>query len=342
MKVKRVVSIFLLICMVVSLVGCTNPISMVKGLFEDGDQAASNIIESFDDTQNDDTLRNTVLYYKDEKGFLVPVMKKLPWTEGRGIAKTALRAIVDSPTNKKDIEEIGLLPVIPANTEIKGMSIREGLCKVDFSSDFLNYFSKEEEAALVKAVVYTLTEFPTIDCVQIMIDGKIPTTLTYDTNVAQAITRDNINYVSATPSEDKVVVYYEGTTNGLESYFVPVTKAVEKEAVASVNLLDALDALVEGPPEGLGLYSEIPKGTHIVSVDVNDSIACINLSEEILDIVENDQAADSVAKSFGLTIKEQYPDIAGVKLLVDGKELKIGDKSKEKPMAVPTFANQYE
>lgn len=348
MKAKRVVSIMIILCMMLCLAGCTNPISMVKGLFEDEDQAASNIIENLDDTQqsSDEGLRNTVLYYKDDKGFLVPVMRKLPWTEGRGIAKEALRAMIDNPANKKDIEEIGLLPVIPANTEIKGMSIHDGLCKVDFSSDFLNYFSKAEEEALVKGVVYTLTEFRTIDRVQLLIDGKNHESLAYGTKTASALERDDINYVSATPSDDKVVVYYEGTINGLESYFVPITKAVEKKESISVNALDAaldaLDALVEGPPEGLGLYSEIPKGTRIVSVDVNDSVACINLSEEILDIADNQHSIGIAAKSFGLTVKEQYPDIAGVKLFVDGKELKIGEEKKEELLAVPTFANQYE
>ncbi|QZY54059.1 GerMN domain-containing protein [Crassaminicella profunda] len=342
MKVKKVVAISLILCMMISLAGCANPIHMVKGLFEDEEQSASNIVESGDDAQKDEGLRNTVLYYKDDKGFLIPVMRKIPWTQGRGIAKEALRAMIDNPANRKDIEEIGLIPTIPANTEIRGMNICEGLCKVDFSSDFLNYFSKEEETALVKAVTYTLTEFPTIDRVQVMIDGKVPNNLEYGTKTAQALSRDNINYVSAKKSDNKVVVYYEGTTNGLESYFVPVTKGIEKNDQASTNVLDALDALVEGPPEGRGLYSEIPKGTRVVSVDMNESVACINLSEEILEVTDNEAAAQSVAKSFGLTVKEQNPLIAGVKLLVNGKELKLGKENKEDPVVVPTFANQYE
>ncbi|QXM06503.1 GerMN domain-containing protein [Crassaminicella indica] len=342
MKVKRVIAVGLILCMMIGVTGCANPIQMVKGLFENEEQSDSNIVESLNDAQKDNELRNTVLYYKDDKGFLIPVMRKIPWTEGRGIAKQALRAMIDNPANRKDIEEIGLLPVIPANTEIRGMSIHEGLCKVDFTSDFLNYVSKEEEEALVKAVTYTLTEFPTIDRVQLMIDGKIPEKLEFGTKTATALTRDNINYVGKNYSKNKVVVYYEGTANGLESYFVPVTKDVEKNHETPANMLDALDALVEGPPEGLGLYSEIPKGTRVVSVDMNESIACINLSEEILEAVDNKVAAQSIAKLFGLTIKEQYPEVAGVKLFVDGKELNLGTENKEDPIIVPTFANQYE
>ncbi|WZL74064.1 GerMN domain-containing protein [Clostridiaceae bacterium 35-E11] len=341
MKMNKVLSIILILCILVSLAGCKEPISMVKSLFEDEEQTASSIIESNEEEQQDEELRNTVLYYKDDKGFLIPVMRKVPWTEGRGIAKATLKAMVDTPANREDIKGIGLIPVIPPNTEILGMSIKEGLCKVDFTDDFLGYFSKEEEEALIKAVVYTLTEFPTIDRVQLMINGKIPESLSYGTKIAKAITRDNINYVSTTPSNDKVIVYFEGTANGLESYFVPVTKAVEKKDATPVNILDALDALVEGPPEGLGLFSEIPEGTQVMGIDVNNGVACINLTEEILEIKENPQVVGSVAKSFGLTIREQYPDIAGVKLMVNGKALEVEEMEKDEPMIVPTFANQY-
>ena len=339
MKVRKAVAIVLILCMMISLAGCKNPISMVIGLFSKNDQAASTIIDSSKNIHLDEQLRDTVLYYKDDKGFLVPVMRKIPWTEG--IAKATLSALVDNPANREDIQGIGLMPVIPANTKINGMNIENGLCKVDFTGEFLNYGSKEEEEALVKAVVYTLTEFVTIDSVQFMINGKIANKLTYGTRIDKAITRDNINYMGDVSVKDKVVVYFEGTANGLESYFVPVTMPVENAQGAGVNVLDALDLLVQGPPEGSGLFSEIPKGTRVVSVDVSNGIAYINLTDEILEIVDNIEISNNVTKSFGLTVKEQYQDVVGVKLMVNGKELKIGEKKNEDPVAIPTFANQY-
>ncbi|MBB6213964.1 germination protein M [Anaerosolibacter carboniphilus] len=339
MKRNRVIALFLILCMMISLAGCANPIRMVKNLFGDDEQAASTIIENDPNGQGDVQLRDTVLYYKDDKGFLIPVMRKIPWTEG--IAKSTLASLVDNPANRQDMESIGLLPVIPANTQIHGMNIENGLCKVDFSNDFLNYASKEEEESLIRAVVYTLTEFVTIDRVQLMIDGKVQKKLPFGTEVSKPITRDNINYVSAQQSKDKVVVYYEGTTNGLETYFVPVTKAITKSDDLGVNVIDALDALVEGPPEGLGLYTQIPKGTKVISVDVNNAIAYVNFNEEILKIKDSEETAEHVVKSIALTLKEQYNDVAAVKILANGKEVEIGTSQEEEPLAVPTFANQH-
>jgi germination protein M len=325
--------------MTISLTGCKSTVSMVKNLFYQEEQEASILTQEMEKPQQDKMLRDTVLYYKDDKGFLIPVMRKIPWTEG--IAKATLSALIDTPANREDIHEIGLLPVIPANTEIHGITINNGLCKIDFTGDFLNYSNKKEEDALINSIVYTLTEFPTIDNVQIMIDGRIHQELVCGTKINKPLTRDNINYIGTIPGKHKVVVYYESTTNGLETYFVPITKTIEKKEHVGVNVLDALDTLVQGPPEGLGLFSDIPKGTRVVGVDVNDSIAHINLTEEILEITENQEIVKNVVKSFGLTVKEQYKDIVGVKLFVNGEEIKIGDVKKEDPMVVPTFANQY-
>ncbi len=330
----------LIFFIIIMLVGCSNPTSIIKSWFEE-EKSDSLIVESTDNIKENNELRDTVLYYKDDKEFLVPVMRKLPWNEGRGIAKAALKAIVDTPANREDIKGIGLLPTIPANTEINGMTIRDGLCKVDFTADILNYTSKKEEEALIQAIVYTLTEFATIDNVQIMVDGKAIDHLKYGTNIADSITRQNINSRDAASGGDAVVVYFEGTANGLETYFVPITVSVEKQEDATPNVLDALDILVKGPPNESGLFSSIPQGTRVVSVDVNDSIAHINVTEEILDVVKNKNVMDSVARAFGLTVKEQYKDVVGVKILVNGEELEEKGDGKEEPIVVPTFANQY-
>ena len=64
-----------------------------------------------------------------------------------------------------------MIPVIPANTEIRGMTIRDGVCKVDFTEIF-SIIRQGRGSRLDQAVVYTLSEFVTVDSVQIMSGGK--------------------------------------------------------------------------------------------------------------------------------------------------------------------------
>lgn len=339
MQRKKILALVLAVCMVLVAVVWKGG-SMLIGFLSKDEEPASVIIES---PEEDSNLRDTVLYYKDDKGFLVPVMRKIPWPEGRGIAKSALRSLVDNPANRNDMEEIGLVPVLPANTEIIGMSINNGLCKVNFTEDFLNYTNKEEELSIVKAVVYTLTEFPTINEVQVMVGGQKPTKLTYGLNVSTPLTRQDINYVGEGKNKGKVMVYYQGTVNGIENYFVPVTKDVEASGNENLTAIRVLESLVEGPPENSGLYSVIPDNIQVRQVDVVDGIAYVDFSEEILNI-EDESIAKDIVKSVALTLKEYYKNdvyLEKVSILAEGEDIEFGEANKDLPAAVPTFANEY-
>lgn len=333
---KKYVAILLVVVVLMVGVGVyIKPISMVKAWLN-----KNQVAEIVDSSQvpTEDGIRNTVLYYKDDKGLLVPVMRKIPWEEG--IAKATLRKLVDTEENRLEMDLVGLTPVLPANTQIKGMNISDGVCTVDLNSGFLNFASHKEEAMVLNSIVYTLTEFNTIDKVKFMIEGKDVHKFEFGTNVAlDGMARRDINYLGESSNEDKVVVYYEGTINGLESYFVPVTLNLDENNQTGVALLDVLDTLVAGPPEGSGLYSDIPDGTKVIGVDVNDNIACINLSAEISEIEDDMDLALKVSKYFALTIKEINKDVTGVKLYKEGKELDL--EKEESDVALPTFANEY-
>lgn len=339
MRRKRFIALVVSACLVLSLVVWKGT-SMLKTFLNKEEQQVPTLIESPEDDQN---LRNTVLYYKDDKGFLIPVMRKIPWPEGKGIGKAAIRSLVDNPANRKDMENIGLVPVLPANTEILGMSIDEGLCKVDFTADFQNYVDQEEEVAIVKAVVYTLTEFPTIEKVQIMIEGEQPKKLTYGLNLSQPIARKDINYSGSGKSKGKVIVYYQGTVNGMENYFVPVTKDIEVAENESVTVIRTLEMLIEGPAENSGLFSSIPCSLQVRNVDILDGVAYVDFGEEIKEI-KDESIAQDIVKSIALTLTEYYGNdvmLEKVSIMADGKEIDFGEVTKDEPVVVPTFANEY-
>jgi len=341
MKSKRVLASVLAICLLMTLAVWKGP-ALIKALLNDEEQEASNIIESPEDTEGN-LLRNTVLYYGDDNGYLVPVMRKIPWPEGRGIGKAALRALVDNPANRSDIEGLGLSPILPANTEIIGMNIENGLSTVNFTSDFLNYASEKEEQAIIKGVVYTLTEFPTINEVQIMVDNQKLKKLTFGTDVSKPLAREDINYFGEKQGKGKVIVYYQGTSNGIEDYFVPVTREIDVDNNEEVTAIRVIETLAQGPPENSGLFSVLPEGLQVRNVDVINGVAYVDFSEEIKK-VEDESVAQDIIKSVALTLKEYYKNdvlIEQVSLLAEGDEIEFGEISSEEPVAVPTFANEY-
>lgn len=334
MKANRIIAVLISLCLAFVLAGCSgNPLTKLFGGEEDTD--VSVILEEDEPEENEDEgLRNTVLYYRNEEGLVIPVMKKIPWEEG--IGKAALGQLIDQPVLREDLAIVGLQPVLPSGTEILGMSINDGLCKVDFNKNILSYDSEIDEKAIVQSIVYTLTEFPAIDRVQLMVDGEIIKELTYGTKVNVPLERENINLVDTLGDETvPVTVYYKGTTNGEDNYFIPVTKGVN---ALKADVKSVLVALLEGAPEGTGLYTEIPEGVSVNDVYVKEGIAYVDLTEEIKRMPENEEIQQSLVYEIGLTLKEVEPSINQVRLLSGGKEIELQPGVS---LNLPRFSNEY-
>ena len=136
-------------------------------------------------------MRETIFYYANDDGHIVPYVMSIPWEEG--IARAAVNNLIDSDELRDVLSDSGLNPVLPKGTEILGLTIRDGLAKIDFNSNFLNFSSQKEEENGVNSVIYTLTEFPTIDMVQFMVEGETIETLVFGTDVSGVLDREGIN-----------------------------------------------------------------------------------------------------------------------------------------------------
>lgn len=300
------------------------------------DNMASNeadieIIRSDDnefEAMEDEGMRKTVFYFSNEEGFLVPVMKRIPWDDG--IAQITLSNMVDTAELRESLEDTGLSPIIPAGTEIRGIAIDEttGICSVDFSEEIRNTESEKEEENLIKGVVYTLTEFPAINEVQIMVEGEVVPSLSHDMAINEPISRDNINLIgNLEEGRSKVVVYYKDGSGEEFEHYIPVTVPT---FAAMNNVYSSLALLFEGAPEESGLKADIPQGVSFEAVEIDGGIAFVDI--EVADDVDiSDAQMNSMIKSIGLTLSE-FEEIETVELIVDGKVTNT---------AIPVFANEY-
>jgi len=67
----------------------------------------------------------------------------------------------------------GLMTLIPPDTRINAIHIKNGIAYLDFNESFrFNRLGREGLTAQLKQVVYTTTEFSNLEQVQILIDGK--------------------------------------------------------------------------------------------------------------------------------------------------------------------------
>lgn len=129
--------------------------------------------DELDSTQSLQEMTRVVLYFKDGEGrWLVPESQEIP--KVTGIARAAVEALCRGPVSKD------LKASLPAGTEVRGVNVKQdGTCVVDLNQAVTRIPGQDPkaEALAVAALVNTLTEFPTVKRVQIMIEGQTRATL---------------------------------------------------------------------------------------------------------------------------------------------------------------------
>lgn len=338
---RRIMLGLIILGVMILLAGCFNPIQAFKDwirgeeVAEENPEDSNQVEEEPSYPQSDVRLRETVLYYRDDKGYLIPISRNIVWKEG--IARAALEEIIEDDRISDIAKSIGLYSGIPSGTKILGLTIRDGLAKIDLSGEALNYSDVKEEELMVKSVVYTLTEFNTVDEVQFMFDGKILDALAFGTKVGSPIARENINLIG-NENGSRVTVYFLRNNEVGAEYFVPVTVGVG-DAGDSMDV--AIKCLLEGPPEGSGLSSAIPENVKVKGMGMKNGIVYLNFEKGIFNYEGSDRIGENIVKSFALTLKE-YPSVVGVKFLVEGEPACLPSGTVlESIIDMPVFANQY-
>lgn len=289
-------------------------------------------LEEQETQKEDEDTRETVLFYQDHSGYLVPVMRRIKWEEG--IARAALTKLIDSPEHQQELLGMGLKPLLPANTQIRGISIEDGLAKVDFNSAAMEYPDAVAESNMVQGVVMTLVEFPTIDRVQFMFDGEIVDSLKHGTKVGSPIEPEKINLELSQDSMENgaaVTVFFHNTSPSNYEYLVPVTR-ITSSSFATIET--AIEELIKGPKENGSLHLDIPSNTKLLGVQMDEGITHINFSKEFNELKDS-ESQDIVLRAITMTAKE-FPEVSMVRILVEGKEFES-----DALLATPVFANEY-
>lgn len=351
---KKIVSLILIVCLAASITGCST-LDMMVGLKGGEDPEATDLADLSDFEIVDDSIgeeamadpeqeavetitvnaeekmKDILAYYEDENGFIVPVNTKIPWEEG--IAKATLRSMVVGSEAESKIAQSGLHGVLPEGTQIRGMSIKDGLCVVDLSNNVLNTESIEQEENMVSAITYTLTEFPTIDKVEIMVEGQDIAALSKGYSIDTAFERKNINLQG---KEDGVnyTVYYKAPDTEVEGHYVPLTFSAAKVGNPAVAVVEKLFG---GAPSDTVLSNNIPVGVNLREVEVKGGTAVVNLGVEAVNL---SQEEFEDMNAIVVLCLEQFEEIADVEYNIEGLSFQEAGLDFEGDNVTPVF-NQY-
>lgn len=282
------------------------------------------------------------LFLIDKNGFVVPYSMNLPKT--KSVAKQALEYLVEGgPVS--NILPNGFRAVLPQDTQVLGVDIKDGVAIADFSKEFNNY-KEEDETRILQSITWTLTQFDSVDKVKIWVNGheqkEMPvggTPIQDGVSRDSGINHDSIDVVDITNTHP-LTVYYMAETEG-QQYFVPVTKRVSNTETDPI--VSAVEELVEGPAISTGLISDFQSSVELVSAPkYEDGKVTLDFNESIYGSFDEEQkiVSSQVLQSLVLTLTEQE-GIESVAVTVNGKAdlLKENGEKLTEPVTRPAKVN---
>lgn len=102
---------------------------------------------------------------------LVPTLRDVPATQA--VARVAMETLLAAEILD---DHDALATAIPSGTRLLGISIRDGIATVDLSREFESGGGSASTFYRLGQVVYTLTQFPTVDAVTFQVEGRTVTT----------------------------------------------------------------------------------------------------------------------------------------------------------------------
>lgn len=271
-------------------------------------------------------MQDTVVYYEDGDGYLVPVQREVERQDG--IAKATLSLMVQSPRNDMDAARLGLVPVVPEGTTFD-LDISQGHARVDMGRSVLTASDKQQEENLRTAIVWALTEFDTVKDVSFLVDGQARETLTHGTNISGSYTRVGLNQEE--PVQDvfadsgEVQLYFPAQDGRL---LVPVSRTVYSDE----DVATAVFEFLRGPKADSGLNAPLPEDAQLLGVSAAGGVVTINFSGAFTKIAEQSDGGVQAMRALMLTCT-RFPGVKKVKILVDGQPYQPPTQD------VPTFAN---
>lgn len=186
MKLKSILVLALTLLCAMVLAGCDEQKQGEAGSKTVVSSSSSSGSSSSSSSQSGskDQLVNIKVYYPDENATgLVAVEKSIKDTDNK--YQAAVEALM-AGTEKK-----GLANVFPKKAKLLQVTVSGKVAKVNFSRELQKNFvgGSTGEEMLVGSVVNTLTEFPEIQKVQILVDGQEVETLSGHMDLSQPLPR---------------------------------------------------------------------------------------------------------------------------------------------------------
>jgi germination protein M len=153
-------------CGIGSDVGDGGTVSTTESATQSTDNTTTTISSATTTALAGDTTMVRVYFSGGEK--ICAATRVIPKT--REVGAAAMRALLEGPTEVE--KQAGMVSTIPEGTTFLGLDVKNGVATVDLSQEYSSGGGSLSMFMRLAEVVFTLTQFPTVDGVNFKLDGK--------------------------------------------------------------------------------------------------------------------------------------------------------------------------
>ena len=328
---KKIIITFLILILVFSFTGCSLFNEIADTQAEGTGQNATSLSDATETSGQDNseaatgqTGSNTsdstsvsgkmievTLYFANEDNSALKKEKREVQVVEGAILKACIFALIDGP------ETQGLRKTIPEGTTLRGISVKDKVATVDFSSEFQQANGVAEIVARL-SVVNTLTEINGIEKVHMHIDGEDmigPSGMPLGDMGPALLDEDG----KPAAGEMKTVTLYFSDSQAM--YVVPEKREItqaENESIEKAVLME----LMKGPVSK-ELHGTVPNGTKLLSIGTKNGICTVDLSSEFVDNSPGGTASERMTLGSVVNTLTELSGVNKVQFLINGEKQEI-------------------
>ena len=120
--------------------------------------------------------KQVTLYFSEKTGDrLMEVSFEVTYSAAESLAQLLLEKLIEGPERIEPLPALeydNLIRTIPSRTAVNSVTIRDNICYVDLSSEFMNLIPEVKSDVTIYSIVNTLCELSNVSKVQFTIDGE--------------------------------------------------------------------------------------------------------------------------------------------------------------------------
>ncbi len=283
---KKILALCLVLILSVSLFGCENE-------------------------KDAETYEATLYFVNAAKTDLVPETRKIKYTVEEKLEQKVVEELLKGPLDKTN------LPVIPKDTELLSVKIKDNYVEVNFTAGI--YSGIETDNILIRtSLLKTLTSIPGVEGVKILVNSGAY----IDNNGMEVGTIFANDIVYDTELEDEqhryVRLYFADKDAGK---LVAEARKVELSPKESIEMR-ILKELIKGPEKNF-LSKTIPEETRILSVETKEGVCFVNLSQEFITKHIGGSSSEMITVYSIVNSLTQLENVDKVQFLIEGQKTEV-------------------